>query len=421
MDLHAIDLKSPAGSHLIAEIAGRHGRALADANRLLDKLFFARSPYAPGFCFAGGLAEARQLGGIVSTQSSFSVAGNGETIEDAITSCLGEAVERVSQLERKEDVSARMPVADAAGRTAGQVLELATEIGLGLGTHHDPVDWTAAIAMTGDPTLVPTDWCTRRSEPGPLHRPGAALSTGCAAGPTFEDAAGRALLELVERDAAALWWIGGQRGRSIDLADRGVREAAELMRRLREDSDVRTSWLLDITSDLDIPVVVALSVNGNGRGLACGMAARLSMEQAAQSAILEMCMMELAPLFVDLKEAQRGVEALNETDLRHRRRTREIPAEDCLLLHPAGVPRRSSDRQQSSAAIDFAELSAALLKGGIEAALVDLTRPEPGIPVVSAIAPKLQPFPGDMATERLLRAVAIHGGGEQWTGGLPLF
>jgi ribosomal protein S12 methylthiotransferase accessory factor len=193
------------------------------------------------------------------------------------------------------------------------------------------------------------------------------------------------------------------------------------MRRLREDSDVRTSWLLDITSDLDIPVVVALSVNGNGRGLACGMAARLSMEQAAQSAILEMCMMELAPLFVDLKEAQRGVEALNETDLRHRRRTREIPAEDCLLLHPAGVPRRSSDRQQSSAAIDFAELSATLLKGGIEAALVDLTRPEPGIPVVSAIAPKLQPFPGDMATERLRRAVAIHGGGEQWTGGVPLF
>lgn len=419
MDLRAIDLTSSAGSSLIAALAERHGQALADASRLLSKMFFARSPFAPGFCFAGGLAEAHHLRGAIPTQSSFSVAGNGETIEDALTSCLGEAVERISQLEHKGDVYARMPVGDAAGRTAGQILKLAAEIILGSVAHHDPVDWTAAVATTGNPTLIPTDWCLRRAQPGPLHRPGAALSTGCAAGPSFEEAAVRALLELVERDAAALWWVGGQRGRPIDLAGRGIPESLELMRRLRQDSDARTSWLLDITSNLEIPTIAALSVDHEGRGLACGMAARLSMEEAARSAILEMCLMELAPLFVDMKEAQRGVGALNETDLRHRRRTREISADACLLLHPVGVPRRWGDRQPGATA-DLAELSAIFLKGGVEVALVDLARPDLGIPVVSAVAPELQPFPGDTATERLRHAVAMHGGGQQWTGGVPL-
>ena len=47
------------------------------------------------------------------------------------------------------------------------------------------------------------------------------LSTGSAAGPSRDAAALHGLLELIERDAASLWWRGGSRGRSIPPRGRG--------------------------------------------------------------------------------------------------------------------------------------------------------------------------------------------------------
>lgn len=111
--------------------------------------------------------------------------------------------------------------------------------------------------------------------------PGAALSTGCAAGPSFEAAAARALLELVERDAASLWWIGGRRARPVAAAGAANVEAVRLLASLREWSKERTTWLLDITTDIEIPTLAAVSVDADGRGLACGLAARPTFEQAA--------------------------------------------------------------------------------------------------------------------------------------------
>jgi YcaO cyclodehydratase, ATP-ad Mg2+-binding len=55
------------------------------------------------------------------------------------------------------------------------------------------------------------------------------LSTGCAAGVTVAAATLRALLELIERDAVALWWRGGRRGRAIGSDDEAGRAAAELL------------------------------------------------------------------------------------------------------------------------------------------------------------------------------------------------
>src|SRR5690606_20245552 len=93
-----------------------------------------------------------------------------------------------------------------------------------------PVPLIRGRALTsGRELLLPADWCLRRQPPGPLGMPGAALSTGCAAGPSFEAAAARALLELVERDAASLWWIGGRRARPVAAAGAANVEAVRLL------------------------------------------------------------------------------------------------------------------------------------------------------------------------------------------------
>jgi ribosomal protein S12 methylthiotransferase accessory factor len=62
----------------------------------------------------------------------------------------------------------------------------------------------------------------------------------------------------------------------------------------------------------------------------------------------------------------------------------------------------------------------ALHRIGIEAALVDLTRAEFGIPVVRAVAPALQLMPSALVTDRLRREIAASGGGARHTGGIPL-
>lgn len=265
---------------------------------------------------------------------------------------------------------------------------------------------------------MPADWCLRRAAPGALAIPGAALSTGCAAGQTFEQAAARALLELVERDAACLWWVGGQRAKMV-ASDTGImQEATRLLSVLRQGYGERSTWLLDITTDLNIPVIAALSVDQHGRGLASGFAARLCPQRAAVAAIFEMCQIELALQFVALKQAQRGSVGLNDVDRRHLRRANEIDAGNCPLLYPDGISRRNGI--SASEENELPAIRAVLDGRNIEAALIDLTRPEYVLPVVAAVAPDLQLLPGNIETPRLRRVLAATGGGHQWTRGAPL-
>jgi ribosomal protein S12 methylthiotransferase accessory factor len=285
-----------------------------------------------------------------------------------------------------------------------------------------PIALTRGRALaSGGEILVPADWCLRRPTGGPLGIPGAALSTGCAAGSSFEAAAARALLEVVERDAAALWWIGGQRPRPLSVESPGLTEAVRLLRGLRLNASDRTSWLLDITTDLAIPCMAAVSVDATGRGLACGLAARLAPEQAARAAILEMCQMELALQVVEAKRRQRGEQALNEVDRKHLERAASIDAGRCDLLHPAGCPSREGGQAADDPKGELAALRDALARAHVEAALVDLSRPETGIPVVQAVAPALQLMPGNWKTQRLQRVEETTGGGGRWTDGVALF
>jgi ribosomal protein S12 methylthiotransferase accessory factor len=285
----------------------------------------------------------------------------------------------------------------------------------------EPLSWVRGRTLaTQEEILLPADWCLRRQSSGPLTIPGSALSTGCAAGPTFAAAAARALLELVERDAAALWWIGGQRPKPVPADGAAMAEAVPLLGVLRQGERRRTTWLLDITTDLEIPCIAAVSVDAAGRGLSCGLAARIAPEAAARAAILEMCQMELSLPIVEAKRRERGDGALNAADRKHLARSTQIDA-GCALLHPLGAPRSELALAHGSPDDELGWLRAAFARRGIEAALVELTRPELAIPVAHAVAPELQPFPADWTTARLQRARDAAGGGERSTGGVPLF
>ena len=58
-----------------------------------------------------------------------------------------------------------------------------------------------------------------------------------------------------------------------------------LLAQLRQGASARRSWLLDITTEIGVPCVAAVSCMADGFGFAFGLAARPTLEAAARSAV----------------------------------------------------------------------------------------------------------------------------------------
>lgn len=416
-----IDFDNAQGAALVEELAAEHGPALAAARVHASRIFAMRSPVAPGLCFVGAQAAHRWTEGAVAAEG-VSTIGGATNLAGATAGALAEVIERLSQFERPGDVVATGPIETAGARLAadGDLLMPTIDVE---GTARDAgVDWVRGHDLaTGVEVRLPADWVLRRQNAGPLTMPGTALSTGVAAGRTFADAALRAVLELIERDATALWWIGGRRGRAMSLAGDAVADAARLLRSARaERRDDRPAWMIDVTSDVGVPTVVAISTAPDGRRMARGMAARLALDEAASAAIVEMCQSELGLLVTEAKLEQRGAEALNAVDRLHLARADAIDAGHCELLHPVGVPRQHRHPDAAGAEGELGRLGALLAVAAVGVTLVDLTRAEFGLAVVAAVAPRLQRLPSDVRTVRLSQVIAETGGAAHWTGGLAL-
>ena len=99
-------------------------------------------------------------------------------------------------------------------------------------------------------------------EPSVFLLPGAQLlsapnSNGCAAGNTLEEAIVQGFLELVERDAYAIWWYNRLPRPEVDLGQFDDSYIRDLRKQLAQTG--RRLWVLDITSDLGIPTFIAIT------------------------------------------------------------------------------------------------------------------------------------------------------------------
>jgi ribosomal protein S12 methylthiotransferase accessory factor len=423
-DYREIDRASEAGKALLRTAAARFGEAIVQAARIATRLFLLRSPWAPGLFFVGGETASPGVDEEGNPLPRLSLGGAGETPEEALVSCLGEGVERLAQFERTGDVCPEAPLCEVRDRVMPAfVPAIAQELALS-STPAAPLAWVSAHALapnaeyhSGAAVLVPADWSLRRQAARVVLRPAASPSSGVAAGPDWDWAVSRALLELIERDAASLWWVGGRRARPVALDDPGLPELVRLIGALRRGVRARHTWLLDITTDIGIPVIAALSCAADGRGLACGLAARTSLAAAGRAAILELCQMELAILLARIKLAHRGEAGITALEARHLARATAVHAEECHLLHPLGPPANYPQPAEHS---QLSAVAQALSRAGVPAALVDLTRDNTGIRAARALALHLQPMPSDLVTPRLQRVIAGSGGGERHTGGVAL-
>ena len=121
------------------------------------------------------------------------------------------------------------------------------------------IDWTAVWSLTAqDFKYLPTAYCYY-GYPQASHIDCWADSNGCAAGNTIEEAILQGFMELVERDAVALWWYNRLSKPAVDLASFNNPYFANLQQYYGQLG--RELWILDITSDLNIPSFAAISHN----------------------------------------------------------------------------------------------------------------------------------------------------------------
>lgn len=110
-------------------------------------------------------------------------------------------------------------------------------------------------------------------------------SNGCAAGNTLEEAVLQGFLELIERDAVAVWWYNRVSRPAVCLDELNVDELRKIKNALDEHWDY---WILDLTHDFGIPVVVAVGKNKMNHEFRLGFGAHPEIAIACTRALTEL-------------------------------------------------------------------------------------------------------------------------------------
>jgi ribosomal protein S12 methylthiotransferase accessory factor YcaO/DNA-binding HxlR family transcriptional regulator len=196
-------------------------------------------------------------------------------------------------------------------------------------------------------------------------------TSGCAAGVSLETATVSGLFELIERDAAAIWWYNRLRRPRVDVASLSSKRISSVLEvAIANHLDIE---LLDLTTDFEVPVCVAVA-SGNSPGLAMGMAAHLDPEQCAWSALKEMTI-GMTRLLAPPDDRQHWLDGLSVKDFGHLRSKGQIT---------------SWISQSQHARPPLTDLLERANRLELDVLRVELTRPELDVPVVRILAPGLR-------------------------------
>lgn len=248
------------------------------------------------------------------------------------------------------------------------------------------LEWTPAWSFTeGRFKSLPTAFCFYGYPLADDHEFCRADSNGNASGSTIEDAILQGFLELVERDSVALWWYSRARRPAVDLDAVDDAYAAGLRRAYGELG--RELWALDVTSDLGIPVVAAVSrrVDGGPEHVIQGYGCHFDPAIALGRALTELNQM--------LAIGQ-GDPGARDPDNERWFADATIENQPYLVPDPSAahvpVPR---DRSWSANLRDDVESCVEIVaEHGMELLVLDQSRPDVGVPVVKVVVPGMRHF-----------------------------
>ncbi|KQU89034.1 cyclodehydratase [Variovorax sp. Root318D1] len=238
---------------------------------------------------------------------------------------------------------------------------------------HEPAWWAPAWSLTSKSRCyLPLAFCYANA-PAQSQRHSVWTSNGCAAGNTLEEAILQGFLELVERDAAAIWWYGEIRRPGVDLTGLGAQRLARIARSLGPQWQY---WALDLTHDFGIPVVAAIGRHDATGEWAVGFGCSPSAALACERALTEMGQLIAAGKKFSVPHAGRP-EGEGPRFL--------MPAEegDAAPMRPPAVAPSADIAEE----IDRCVRIAASL--GMETVVLDYTRPDIPLRTVKVVVPGL--------------------------------
>ncbi|PNG97631.1 TOMM precursor leader peptide-binding protein [Streptomyces malaysiensis] len=258
------------------------------------------------------------------------------------------------------------------------------------------LDWTPVWSLTAERhRLLPTALLYYGAPQPPGGRCCRADSNGAAAGGTLADAVVRGFLELVERDAVALWWYNRTRQPAVALDafdDPWLAEVRAAHRGVR-----REVWALDLTTDFGIPVVAALSrrLDKPAEDITLGFGAHFDRHTALCHAFAELN--QMLPAVVEARADGGGYGAAEPEALRWFR-TATLADHPYLTPDPAAPPPPISGPPEGDATAAVRELARGR---GMELLVLDQTRPDVGLPVAKVLMPGMRPHWARFAPGRL--------------------
>jgi ribosomal protein S12 methylthiotransferase accessory factor len=222
--------------------------------------------------------------------------GKGLTALDAMVGAVGEAIERYSASRYRKTDLHRSALNDLEGDFLDPRWLCLYDDAQYERPHFPfarfdparPIEWTAGRWLdTGTPVWAPALMTYFEFHANRAERFCQVTSNGLAAGAAPEDAALRAVLELIERDAFMITWLAHRPGRRLYLDETLDPGAHEVVRQLAERGVEVELFLLD--AGLSIPSIICLGIGDGERwpGVTVALAAHLNPRIAARKAILE--------------------------------------------------------------------------------------------------------------------------------------
>jgi ribosomal protein S12 methylthiotransferase accessory factor len=333
--------------------------------------------------------------------------GKGSTAEQGEASALMEAIERYSGIFQGDEIRVTRRFTDFPSGDAifpNNVL-LFSEAQFAKDNPNEPPPWTPALFDPSAEIEWSPVWSLRDGRFKYLPTsilyffykgPGEFLadSNGCAAGNTLEEAIVQGFLELVERDAYAIWWYNCLQCVEVDLSTLDDSYVRDLKTQLAATG--RRLWVLDVTGDLRIPSFVAIShwVKNSQENIEFGSGAHFDSRIALLRALTEVNQF----LSIGLMGGRPGEKSSldGSTPLRLRDHTFLMPSDRPPLELEHGLKfGRLDPSEQVSACVRLAN------REGLDFLVLNQTRPDIGVPVVRVIVPGLRHFYRRFAPGRL--------------------
>lgn len=241
-------------------------------------------------------------------------------------------------------------------------------------------------------------------------------SNGCAAGATYDDACLQGLLELVERDAIAIWWYNRLHVAGVDLDALGDSYYHGLNAYYRKIG--REFWVLNLTHDLGVPVFCAINrrIAGPTEDIVLGFGAHLDPKIALSRAVTEMN--QFMPAVLNVNDTGQTVYSFFDRDALHWWTSATLENQPYIAakrLDPLVDCYGNTASSHGGSALMLRQLVERLRSRGLQVLVLDQTRAEVGLPVVKMIVPGLRHFWARFAPGRLFDVPVEQGSIESQT------